>query len=191
MKKILFTLPVVLLLAAGCNSNQPVTESQPTNTQPTQTQQTTPIGQSQTNNNDTGNIKTYRNDVFGFEVQIPKDWTVEALGSKDELSFFSQTSRQANETRVARCKDPKVKEEEALECSQRNVDMYFINTNYGNNSTKKETINGVEWTILEGENSGWQYETKQGGKFYHFSLPYLPENQAKIVQFLSTFKFTK
>lgn len=42
MKKLLFALPVVLLLAAGCSSNQPVAENQPTNTQPTQTQQTTP-----------------------------------------------------------------------------------------------------------------------------------------------------
>lgn len=42
MKKLLFALPVVVLLAAGCSSNQPVVENQPNNTQSTQTQQTTP-----------------------------------------------------------------------------------------------------------------------------------------------------
>jgi hypothetical protein len=30
----------------------------------------------------------------------------------------------------------------------------------------------------------------KGGKLYHFKLPYLPENKAKLSQFLSTFKFT-
>jgi hypothetical protein len=42
MKKLLLALPVVLLLAAGCSSNQPVAVNQPNSTQPTQTQQTTP-----------------------------------------------------------------------------------------------------------------------------------------------------
>jgi hypothetical protein len=44
MKKLLFTLPVVLLLAAGCSSGQSVVKNQPNNTQPTQptTTQTAP-----------------------------------------------------------------------------------------------------------------------------------------------------
>jgi hypothetical protein len=42
-KKLLFVLPVIVLLAASCNSNQPVAQqNQQTNTPPAQTEQTTP-----------------------------------------------------------------------------------------------------------------------------------------------------
>ncbi len=43
MKKLLLALPVILLLAAGCNSSQPTTEQ----TQPVQQTQTTPTQQQQ------------------------------------------------------------------------------------------------------------------------------------------------
>ena len=139
----------------------------------------------------TANWKTYTNTQYGFEVKIPTDWTVDGSSSANELFFYSSISKKENDARASRCKDPAVRENEALECSQRNIDMYFTNTTYGNNGNKKEVINGVTWTVLEGENSGWQYEAKQNGKSYHFALTYLPENKGRLVEFLSTFKFTK
>jgi hypothetical protein len=49
MKKLLFALPVIFLVAAGCNSSQPTTEQ----VQPTQQTQTTPTPQQQVAQNPT------------------------------------------------------------------------------------------------------------------------------------------
>jgi hypothetical protein len=101
MKKLLFALPVVLLLAAGCSSNQPVVENQPNNTQPTQnqqttpsptntqatppTQQTTPPANTQTQPTptptQTASTKTYSNKDYGFSVKYPSDFTLKTTGA--------------------------------------------------------------------------------------------------------------
>lgn len=133
--------------------------------------------------------KTYTNEEFGFEVQIPADWTVDAI-SKDELFFYSDESVRKNASRNEMCKTPINGEDLALECSQRNLDMYFSSGSQGSNTASKVSINNVEWSVIEGENSGWRYESERNGHFYSFKLPYLPENQAKLIKFLSTFKFT-
>ncbi len=80
MKKLLFVLPVVLLLAAGCNSNQPVVENQPINTQTqqttppanTQTQQTTPPAQ--TTIPTIAAWRIYTNNDFNFQLTFPTTW---------------------------------------------------------------------------------------------------------------------
>lgn len=185
-------LVIVIVILVGIvgyfifiKKSEPIAQ-QPT---PTPTQTKSPVSPTPTPTNQATNLKTYTNTQYGFEVQIPTDWTVDKSSSANELFFYSSISKKENDARVLRCKDQTVRKNEPLECSQRNIDMYFTNTIYGNDGNKKEIINGVTWTVLESENSGWQYETKQNGKSYHFQLTYLPENKAKLVEFLSTFKF--
>lgn len=67
MKKILFALPIVLLLAAGCNSNSQPTNQQTQNTSNANTQ------------NDTANWQNYTSQKFGFEVKSPTDWYLSAI----------------------------------------------------------------------------------------------------------------
>lgn len=77
-------MPVVLLLAAGCNSNQPVVENQANNTQQTQNQQTTqPSSQ-----NNTSDWKTYTNAKYGFSVQYPTGWEFKEQSSNQQDGFF-------------------------------------------------------------------------------------------------------
>src|SRR3989338_900194 len=138
---------------------------------------------------ETGDWKTYSNDKYGFEVKIPADWTVDS-SSANELFFYSAFSKKENEARTVRCSTVKLLlESDIMECSQRNLDMYFSTGTSGSNATEKEIINGIEWLVTEGQNAGWRYESKHNGNVYAFKLTYLPENKAKLVGFLSTFKF--
>lgn len=77
MKKLLFTLPVVVLIAAGCNSTQPVIEKNPQTTTPppsnTQTQQTTPPANTQINPAPT---PTWKETVYNQFINLT-DWKVE------------------------------------------------------------------------------------------------------------------
>ncbi|MCL5667307.1 MAG: hypothetical protein M1383_06075 [Patescibacteria group bacterium] len=70
MKKILLSLPVILLVAAGCNSSQPAAEqNQPDNTT---TQQP---------NNQADNLKTYTNTQYNFEFKYPSDWSLATINT--------------------------------------------------------------------------------------------------------------
>lgn len=64
MKKPSFFLPLaIMLLAAGCNQTTPAA---PKNSQPaTQDNTASPAK---------GTLKTYKSDVYGFELQYPADW---------------------------------------------------------------------------------------------------------------------
>lgn len=107
MKKLLFALPVILLVAAGCSSSQqtsqqnlptqqtqtPTPEQQQTtqNPTPTQTQTTPPPTQSQQNtqqNSLTYNWNTQSNAVVNF--QYPTNWTVQkySLGSNESIIIY-------------------------------------------------------------------------------------------------------
>lgn len=173
---IVILLAAVIYLLTSKPANGPEVEN---NNQVNQNQQVK-------NQDETTSLKTYRNDQFGFEVQIPADWSVEAstIGGLSELFFFSEASKKENELIKISCE---VNREE--EYCPTKYDMYFINTNYATDGAKKEIINNIEWTIRDNEVTGLGYETKQNGKFYHFRLPRLSENEVKIVEFLSTFKF--
>jgi hypothetical protein len=82
MKKILFVLPVTLLVAAGCNSSQPTVLQ----TQPVQQIQTTPTQQQQVAQSPeptpvpsptpTGTDKTYTNASYGFSFIFPSVYTI-------------------------------------------------------------------------------------------------------------------
>lgn len=76
MKKLLLALPVVLLLAVGCSSNQPVVKNQPTNTQRTQNQQTTPSPTNTQTQQAITDLKTYSNTKYRFELNYPSGWVI-------------------------------------------------------------------------------------------------------------------
>ena len=82
MKKMLFALPVILLVAAGCNSSQSTTEQTPP-TQQTQTNQNqqqqvaqNPAPTTTPQNPSAQNFKTYTNAQYGFEVKYPSAYTI-------------------------------------------------------------------------------------------------------------------
>jgi hypothetical protein len=96
MKKLLFALPVAVLLAAGCNSNQPAVENQPNNTQQTQNQQTTPPSantqatppaqqtastSTPTLTDKTANWKVYTSGQYNYSFKYPSDWALTDNGS--------------------------------------------------------------------------------------------------------------
>src|SRR5579859_6203348 len=68
MKKLLFALPVILLVAAGCNSSSTTSQSTSDQIQPAQ--------QTQTNNSATQN--TYSGSKFTFKY--PSNWAVSSTG---------------------------------------------------------------------------------------------------------------
>ncbi|PIR97018.1 MAG: hypothetical protein COT91_03790 [Candidatus Doudnabacteria bacterium CG10_big_fil_rev_8_21_14_0_10_41_10] len=147
---------------------------------------------SQDTGDETSSWQTYRSEEFGFEMKVPVDWTIESQGASEELFFFSEESRKENSLRVEECKMISVKSgDQALECAQRNVDLYFTNVNY-DRGTSSETINGIEWHVYYGENTGWEYETKQGEHGFNFrplEQLELPANKQDFINILSTFKF--
>jgi len=74
MKKLLFALPVVLLLAAGCNSNQQA--GQQNQSANTQTQQQTNRQDQQSGSNQTANWRIYSNAKYNFELSYPSNWNI-------------------------------------------------------------------------------------------------------------------
>ena len=101
MKKILFSLPVILLVAAGCNSTTPTPQPTTQQTQPTQQTQTIPTQQQQVAQNptptpiptdtaqnpSTQNLKTYTNTQFGFGFSYPSTYT---LKTSDKTNVSGQ-----------------------------------------------------------------------------------------------------
>jgi len=72
MKKLLFVFPIVVLLAAGCNSSRQASLQQGIqipNPAPQQSVSTSTPDQSGTTN-----WKTYDNSQYGFEIKYPDDF---------------------------------------------------------------------------------------------------------------------
>jgi hypothetical protein len=78
MKKLLFVLPVVALLAAGCNSSQQATvQTQPTNQQLATNQ----------NSANTDTQQTYTNQKYGFTVNHPSYVSLDEGAAKDTKGY--------------------------------------------------------------------------------------------------------
>jgi hypothetical protein len=66
-------------------------KSQPTPTQPSTSAISQPMQEPQQKSEeiDTSNWKTYRNEKYGFEVKYPKDWEIFLSGDESEASFYN------------------------------------------------------------------------------------------------------
>jgi len=97
MKKTLFALPIILLMAAGCNSAQQPSAQQSTQTQQ-QANQTPPANPTQTQpaNGDTQNWKTYTSSSFGFSIQYPSNWSIDSQRSSASEVVFNNGSLESH-----------------------------------------------------------------------------------------------
>ncbi len=88
MKKFLLIVPIVALLAAGCNSSN-TTQTTPAPQQ--QVIQNPTPAQTQPINNKT-DLKTYTNDTLFFSVQYPSSWIVDMWGPSETNPVYNKPS---------------------------------------------------------------------------------------------------
>src|SRR3989344_1890600 len=125
-------------------------------------------------------LKNYRNDDYGFEIQIPADWQGEKnpTGDSLRLAFGSGETRELFAS-------PDFKE-------GLSGDMFFTNKSYISeampNTDHTQAINGQTFTVYLGGPTvydGLNYEIKNNNRVYVFSAGY----QADIEAVLATLKF--
>lgn len=169
MKKILFAIPVILLVAAGCNSTQPTVEqAQPTPTPQQQVSQTptptptpvqptpTPTPTSTPTPTTTGQLNTYINSQVGFSLTLPKGWFLPSTTDNDP--HFYETQACSNQDRID-CL--------AIEISQSSYSASQIDQALsdaiGNGGTPTKTTSLISGaTVIKGyapgAAEGWSYE---------------------------------
>ncbi len=95
MKKILLALPVILLVATGCNSSQPTTEQTPPaqQTQTTQTQQQVSQNPTPTPIADpTAGWNVYTDTQYGFQIKLPPHYQFDGELVQNTSGQFVRTS---------------------------------------------------------------------------------------------------
>lgn len=92
MKKVLLILPVILLVAAGCNSSN--STSQPTSNQ-TQTSQQTQTNLSAVTSDQTANWKMYTSNIYHFQIKYPINWI---FNETTDHQYFSITPKDSSGT---------------------------------------------------------------------------------------------
>lgn len=125
-------------------------------------------------------LKTYRNNEYGFEIDVPADWKVEKNDAGDSLrlTFISDQTRELFAS-------PDFTE-------GLSGDMFFTDKSYTSeampNTDNTQVIAGQTFTVYLGGPTaydGLNYETAHKGRVYVFSAGYQPDIEA----FLKTFKF--
>ncbi|MDR3502471.1 MAG: PsbP-related protein [Legionella sp.] len=180
MKKLLFVLSVVVLLAAGCNSSQQANVAQNVATAtPTPQQQ---IAQSatpspiQNPNNDAQNWKTYSSTSLGFSIQYPSTWSIDSQRSSTNEVVLNNGGV---ESHISISAQPYSK---TLTDWKNSLDQTVI--------TQTKTISiggqsGIE--VYSGEMGGL---AGQIGVVYNGHLYILNEADSMPVTMLTSFKFT-
>lgn len=202
MKKRLFALPVVLLLAAGCSTNQPAVENQPNNKQQTQNQQTTPPSPTETVSLNPATVKIVDKGNL-YSVEIPKDWKVtESTGPRGvSVSSLHLESPDWKSSSVAGGPHDNIYYKTGAYLS---ISVDTLNEDPSANSSivskKSITIDGARGTyytftepsLSEGQLLGAY--TYYKGKSYTFRFGFNPktftQGETTFADILSSFKFT-
>jgi len=142
--------------------------------------------------NATAGWKTYTNTQYGFEMQIPNDWSV--VEGNDSLIFKSQKTIAAEAQNIIDCSPGSTK--------QCNSDGIFPDMTFQPSSSMKDAvpgeiqdiqtknINGLQFTAYKvlGMLEVPTYEINYKNKIYNFSL--INMSQIDFENILGTLKFT-
>lgn len=201
MKKLLFALPVILLVAAGCNSSQPTTEqTQPTQqpqtqqqaavnpspapTQPTQPA-TTPTPATTPAPTITSNTKTFTNAQYSFEFQYPNKNLSVADG------FVSSFDPKGLVYVVNIFTIPHGSDRDGLVgVFNQSLSQTLGSLGFTGQTLPTVNYNGITWTKLPRQDTPSDYLVEKNGKTFWLGYDGMVK-QADFQTIITTFTFTK
>lgn len=167
-----------VIFLAGCGQ-QPTAQMQPTKPAPV-VQTPNPAGTK------AADYQTYKNDQYGFEVQLPKNWEIDAERTGANEFIFLDRNKAAGESRESISAEPNSKK---LVLDQA-VNEFMTERGYAEQQIKRD------FQIKVGGEKTVQIETNEFGltlyMFIHQGTIFTIETQGLFTDdVLKTFKFTK